>query len=98
MYDYNACNVDLAVKTLLSYHVSCFSVEEYSAAFSSRPRIARTPDVSSNPSTRPTSRGSIGGGSPPTPKYSDSLPTSRPNSGGRPSSGELTVGVGKIDG
>ncbi|ELU06099.1 hypothetical protein CAPTEDRAFT_181527 [Capitella teleta] len=55
-------------------------VGEYSAAFGTRPKIPRTPDA------RPTSRGSVGDGPPPTPKYSDSLPTSRPGSGGRSTS------------
>ena len=64
--------------------LTCYSIEEYSAAFSTRPRIPRTPDTG----TRPTSRGSLSDGPPPPLKYSDSLPTSRPNSGGRPSSGE----------
>ena len=74
---------------------------EYGAAFGSRPRIARTPDVSSHHQSgsgrssrtshssggsRPTSRGSFSEGPTPQPKYSDSLPTSRPNSGGRPNS------------
>ena len=75
----------------------CFSVGEYTAAFGSRPRITRTPDVSLHSSSgrssrtsissgsRPTSRGSYAEGPTPQPKFSDSLP-SRPNSGGKPSS------------
>lgn len=44
--------------------------------------VCRTPAEGS----RPTSRGSVGGGPLPKPEYSESLPTSRPGSGGRPSS------------
>jgi len=62
-----------------------YSLNEYSAAFGTRPRIARTPDVGG----RPTSRGSIGDGPTPQPKYSDSLPTPRPGSGGRVSSSKF---------
>ncbi|KAK2175426.1 hypothetical protein NP493_733g00021 [Ridgeia piscesae] len=64
------------------------AIVEYQAAFSSRPRIARTPDGG-----RPTSRGSVGEGPLPQPKYSDSLPTPRPSSGGRSSSESLCVNV-----
>lgn len=47
------------------------------SAFNPRPKILRTPDGLQGP----MSRGSPG--SPPQPKYSDSLPTPRPESGGR---------------
>ena len=52
---------------------------EFEEGFIPKSRIPRTPDV------RPTSRGNSGGVVP-RPEYSDSLPLSRPNSGGRPSS------------
>ena len=63
-----------AVADLLS---SCCRMNEYQAAFSTRPKIPRTPDSGS----RPMSRGSVGDGPTPQPKYSDSLPTPRPGSG-----------------
>ena len=56
----------------------------YVEAFNSRPKILRTPDIGSG---RSTSRGSPSdGANPPLPKYSESLPTPRPSSGGRPTS------------
>ncbi|XP_064642056.1 lisH domain-containing protein ARMC9-like isoform X2 [Lineus longissimus] len=52
-------------------------VQEYGKAFSSRPKIPRTPDVTGG---RPTSRGSVADAAP-QPTYSDTLPRSRPGSG-----------------
>ncbi|KAL5007772.1 hypothetical protein ScPMuIL_016578 [Solemya velum] len=51
--------------------------DEYSQAFGSRPRIPRTPDISS---LRPSSRSAM----PPQPQYSESGP--RPSSAGKPAS------------
>ncbi|XP_074654207.1 lisH domain-containing protein ARMC9-like isoform X2 [Tubulanus polymorphus] len=50
--------------------------KDYTTAFSSRPKIPRTPDLTG----RPTSRGGITDIAPP-PTFSDSLPRSRPGSG-----------------
>ncbi|CAD5122924.1 DgyrCDS11322 [Dimorphilus gyrociliatus] len=50
--------------------------EDYSNAFSSRPKIPRTPDASGGRSSQ------VGRSAPPQPNYSESLPTPRPGSGG----------------
>ncbi|CAH1773074.1 unnamed protein product [Owenia fusiformis] len=49
--------------------------EEYTAAFSARPKVPRTPD----PNARPGSRGTMSPA--PKPQYSESLPSSRPGTG-----------------
>ena len=67
---------------LIETCICLLSFDEYTTAFGSRPRVARTPDP------RPSSHGAA-----PQPQYSDSLPTSRPNSGGRPSSKLLYFAV-----
>ena len=55
-----------------------YSVADSISAFNANPKIPRTPDGVPGP----MNRGS-GDASPPQPIYSDSLPTHRPESGGR---------------
>jgi len=75
-----------SLKTLNALNVYIVNVivysNEFASGFNARPKIPRTPDGV----VRPISRGSPSEGPPPQPKYSDSLPTPRPGSGGRISS------------
>ncbi|XP_070560992.1 lisH domain-containing protein ARMC9-like isoform X4 [Ptychodera flava] len=70
-------NVRPSSKALQNLNGSAADPREYSMAFSSRPRLPRTPDVSGN---RPNSRGGLKT-PPPQPQPSNQLPLSRPSSG-----------------